>query len=42
MGTLHHVEVWVPDLAAAVRSWDWLLGELSNSSLTTRIVQRST
>ena len=27
-GRLHHVEVWVPDLAAAIRSWGWLLGEL--------------
>ena len=25
---LHHVELWVPDLAAAVRSWGWLLEEL--------------
>ncbi|MFV2112022.1 VOC family protein [Micromonospora sp. LOL_025] len=28
MGTLHHVEVWVPDLGAATRCWGWLLGEL--------------
>ncbi|MFD0782602.1 VOC family protein [Micromonospora azadirachtae] len=27
-GGLHHVEVWVPDLAAAEHSWGWLLGEL--------------
>ncbi|MEV4199011.1 VOC family protein [Micromonospora globbae] len=27
-GGLHHVEVWVPDLAAAERAWGWLLGEL--------------
>src|SRR5690606_17519334 len=27
-GTLHHVELWVPDLARAVRSWGWLLTEL--------------
>lgn len=27
-GSLHHVELWVPDLAAATRSWGWLLGEL--------------
>lgn len=26
---LHHVEVWVPDLARAVESWGWLLGALS-------------
>ena len=28
IGGLHHVEVWIPDLAAASRSWGWLLGEL--------------
>lgn len=27
-GGLHHVELWVPDLAGAERSWGWLLGEL--------------
>lgn len=27
-GGLHHVEVWVPDLAEAQVSWGWLLGEL--------------
>jgi catechol 2,3-dioxygenase-like lactoylglutathione lyase family enzyme len=27
-GGLHHIELWVPDLAAAKRSWGWLLGEL--------------
>jgi catechol 2,3-dioxygenase-like lactoylglutathione lyase family enzyme len=27
-GTLHHVELWVPSLDRAVRSWGWLLGEL--------------
>jgi catechol 2,3-dioxygenase-like lactoylglutathione lyase family enzyme len=26
--TLHHVELWVPDLGRAVESWGWLLGEL--------------
>ncbi|MFC4062927.1 VOC family protein [Planomonospora corallina] len=25
---LHHVELWVPDLDRAVRSWGWLLTEL--------------
>jgi catechol 2,3-dioxygenase-like lactoylglutathione lyase family enzyme len=25
---LHHVELWVPDLASARRSWGWLLTEL--------------
>ncbi|MEV4819980.1 VOC family protein [Micromonospora tulbaghiae] len=28
IGGLHHVEVWVPDIAAASRSRGWLLGEL--------------
>lgn len=27
-GGLHHVEIWVPDLAGVQRSWGWLLGEL--------------
>jgi catechol 2,3-dioxygenase-like lactoylglutathione lyase family enzyme len=27
-GALHHVEIWVPDLARAARSFGWLLGEL--------------
>ncbi|MGW0811022.1 VOC family protein [Nonomuraea sp. NPDC002799] len=27
-GTLHHVELWVPDLRRAARSWEWLLGAL--------------
>lgn len=27
-GALHHVELWVPDLARAERSWGWLLGTL--------------
>lgn len=27
-GGLHHVEVWVSDLAAATESWGWLLEEL--------------
>jgi catechol 2,3-dioxygenase-like lactoylglutathione lyase family enzyme len=27
-GELHHIELWVPDLAAAERSWGWLLGGL--------------
>jgi catechol 2,3-dioxygenase-like lactoylglutathione lyase family enzyme len=25
---LHHVELWVPDLAAAEASWGWLFGSL--------------
>ncbi|MEU6712047.1 VOC family protein [Nonomuraea sp. NPDC046802] len=27
-GTLHHVEIWVPDLGRAVAAWEWLLEEL--------------
>ncbi|MGI9006096.1 MAG: VOC family protein [Streptosporangiaceae bacterium] len=27
-GGLHHVELWVPDLARAAAEWGWLLGEL--------------
>lgn len=27
-GTLHHIELWVPDLERAVATWGWLLGEL--------------
>ncbi|MBB4684658.1 GNAT family N-acetyltransferase [Amycolatopsis jiangsuensis] len=27
-GRLHHVELWVPDLARAEQSWGWLLGRL--------------
>ena len=28
MSGLHHIELWVPDLAAAWHSWGWLLTEL--------------
>jgi catechol 2,3-dioxygenase-like lactoylglutathione lyase family enzyme len=27
-GSLHHVELWVPDLTSAESSWGWLLGQL--------------
>jgi catechol 2,3-dioxygenase-like lactoylglutathione lyase family enzyme len=27
-GGLHHVELWVPDLAGMAGPWGWLLGEL--------------
>ncbi len=27
-GSLHHVELWVPDLDRAIASWGWLLGAL--------------
>lgn len=26
--SIHHLQLWVPDLARAERSWGWLLGEL--------------
>ncbi len=26
--TIHHLQLWVPDLARAEPSWGWLLGEL--------------
>jgi catechol 2,3-dioxygenase-like lactoylglutathione lyase family enzyme len=26
--TIHHLQLWVPDLRRAERSWGWLLGEL--------------
>jgi catechol 2,3-dioxygenase-like lactoylglutathione lyase family enzyme len=32
-GALHHVEVWVPDLARTVRSWGWLLEALGYETL---------
>ena len=28
MGTLHHIELWVPDLSRAEHTWGWLLGAL--------------
>lgn len=27
-GSLHHVELWVPDLGRASAKWGWLLGQL--------------
>lgn len=27
-GSLHHVELWVPDLGRACAEWGWLLGRL--------------
>ncbi|MGW9369630.1 VOC family protein [Streptomyces xanthophaeus] len=27
-GTLHHVEIWVPDLPRATADWQWLLEDL--------------
>ncbi|MET7365156.1 trifunctional class I SAM-dependent methyltransferase/NUDIX hydrolase/VOC family protein [Streptomyces sp. NPDC005566] len=29
-GRVHHIELWVPDLAAAEAEWGWLLGELGH------------
>lgn len=26
--SIHHLQLWVPDLSRAERSWGWLLGEL--------------
>ncbi len=31
VGALHHVELWVPDLARAIASWGWLLEGLGYS-----------
>jgi catechol 2,3-dioxygenase-like lactoylglutathione lyase family enzyme len=28
IGRLHHVELWVPDLARAIAEWGWLLSRL--------------
>lgn len=28
VGAIHHVELWVPDLARATLEWGWLLAEL--------------
>lgn len=28
IGTVHHVELWVPDLHRAAAEWGWLLAEL--------------
>ncbi|MBF8186495.1 VOC family protein [Nonomuraea sp. K274] len=30
-GTLHHVEIWVPDLRRAIACWEWLLEALGYS-----------
>jgi catechol 2,3-dioxygenase-like lactoylglutathione lyase family enzyme len=31
IGSVHHVELWVPDLRRAVEQWGWLLTELGYS-----------
>lgn len=30
-GEIHHIEIWVADLASATRSWEWLLTQLGYS-----------
>jgi 4-hydroxyphenylpyruvate dioxygenase-like putative hemolysin len=31
-GTIHHVELWVPDLDRAAAEWGWLLSQLGYAS----------
>ena len=31
IGEIHHIEIWVADLASATRSWEWLLTRLGYS-----------
>jgi Glyoxalase/Bleomycin resistance protein/Dioxygenase superfamily len=31
-GSLHHLELWVPDLRRACAEWGWLLGQLGYAS----------
>jgi hypothetical protein len=40
-GTLHHIEVWVPDLQRATASWGWLLQQLGYSTFQTWPAGRS-
>jgi len=40
-GTLHHVELWVPDLDRAEAEWGWLLGELGYTLIRTWSAGRS-
>jgi len=37
-GTLHHVELWVPDLGRACSLWGRLLGELGYTPSATKRV----
>jgi hypothetical protein len=39
-GALHHVELWVPDLARAAAEWGWLLGELGYEAFQGRRAER--
>ena len=41
VGSLHHVELWVPDLAHATAQWSWLLGQLGYAPLQDWPVGRS-
>ena len=40
-GTLHHVEVWVPDLQRAISSWGWLLQHLGYTEFQNWLAGRS-
>jgi len=40
-GSLHHVELWVPDLARAREQWGWLLGQLGYGQFQDREHGRS-
>jgi catechol 2,3-dioxygenase-like lactoylglutathione lyase family enzyme len=40
-GQLHHVELWVPDLDAAIASWGWLLDRLGYAEFQRWPVGRS-
>lgn len=31
LGSLHHLEIWVPDLGRAIADWQWLLEDLGYS-----------
>lgn len=34
-GTVHHIEIWVPDLDRATASWGWLLEQLGYTTFQT-------
>jgi catechol 2,3-dioxygenase-like lactoylglutathione lyase family enzyme len=40
-GALHHIEIWVPDLARALDSWGWLLESLGYTVFQTWPAGRS-
>lgn len=35
LGTLHHVELWVPNLARATAQWGWLIVQLGYTPFRT-------